>query len=319
MDQRPVREMFYQDKPVTAESTEAIDLIDEVRTEYLRDFAVDEPGIRDFFERMVDTKMITDLVTEEYAKIGLSSQEIRDVPFFLYEPEKLKAATDQSSRAAYHMPSDVILVSRPLVEQIMSTYEKDAPDLAAFDLRMLVGPLIHERVHSISGTIVYIGSHEILNTTGFHVGLPEASENGADSRFLKIDEAMTELWSKQLLIQYLQRSGYTKEAQSVQNEMKIVCYTGEQPNRNWSYTSEIGFLFHFVEQAAEALELPTDVILNALKRAKVLNKTYDFEVFLSQLTSDPDTSARFGPDLFNFVEASKLKAAWQQLKSATDK
>ena len=78
----------------------------------------------------------------------------------------------------------------------------------------------------------------------------------------------------------------------------------------------VGFLFHFVEQAAEALELPTDVILSALKRAKVLNKTYDFEVFLNQLTSDPDTSARFGPDLFNLVEASKLKAAWEQLKSS---
>lgn len=314
--ERPIRELFYGDKEITANDVEANRTVQQMRETYLADFAVDDPVVKDFFERIVDTQMVTDLVTEEYAKIGLSPSDIRDVPFFLYEPAKLKAATAQNSRAAYNMLSDVILISQPLVEKIMGAYEKDTPAIEVFDLRMLVGPLLHERVHSISGTLVYIGTHEILDTSGFHVGLPEADDDAPDSRFKKIDEALTELWSKQLLIRYLQRSGYTKEAESVETEMEIACYTGERPNQNWSYVAEIGFLFRFVERITGVFDLSTDVVLNALKRAKVLNKSYDFEIFLNQLSSDPKLSGRFGSNLFDLVEASKLRAAWGELESA---
>lgn len=311
-----MREMFHGDKRITENDVEANAVATDIRNKYLEDLTVNNPEVKDFFERIVDTKMITDLVIEEYVKIGLSPEDIRDVPFFLYEPEKLEAVTGQRSRAAYNMLSDVILISRPLVEKVMLACEKDSPSLETFNLRMLVGPMLHERVHSISGTIVYIGSHEILDTTGFHIGLPEANDNAPDSRFKKIDEALTELWSKQLLIRYLQHSGYSKESIAVQNEMEIVCHTGERPNPNWSYTMEIGFLFRFVERVAEVFDLSTEVVLNALKRAKVLNKSYDFEIFLSQLSADPQLSGRFGPNLFNLVEASRLTAAWEELKLA---
>lgn len=307
MDKTPTREYLVQGKPLAEQSEQMINELAEQRAEFLREQAVDFPEGNEFVSGMIDFGVVKDLIAEEYAKMGLSREAIPDVPLYFFDPQKLGPNQRGNLRRAAYVPGhDVVLISKPWVEDIMNeVYEADG-EFSVGELRLLLAPILHEKMHTVSGTVVDRCVDGDVVQSG--LGTQKIDLDGYQqwSKFLLIDEALNELWSEQLVGRYLARVGFSKEAEYMVDDLESIAL-GREPHASWGYKPEVKFLLEFIQKTATALQTAPEQILNALKRAKVGNGGVELELFLFELSKDPVIGEQFSVAELARIEAGLLR------------
>jgi hypothetical protein len=209
-------------------------------------------------------------------------------------------------RAAYVPGHEVVLISKPWVEDIIHEVREAGGELSVGELRLLLAPILHEKMHTVSGTVIdrFAGGEVVQSGLGTQMTDSEGRQRW--SKFVLIDEALNELWSEQLVGRYLARVGFSKEAEYMTDELELIAQ-GREPHASWTYRPEVKFLLEFIQKTAAALQIAPEQILNALKRAKVSNGSVEFELFLSELSQDPAIGEHFSVAELARIEAGLLR------------
>lgn len=289
MEHRPY-EILYEGVPDNRETP---------RQWWLKENTTSFPEGEQMLQEMIDFTVIKDLLVGEYRKLGLPETDVREVPIFF---------TDDEIGGVYDPYGDYILLNRDRFKALIEQRKNNSNSLETqTEWRYLLKTIIHERVHSISGVLVGINQEIQSSMVGFGIWVfDKVQKTVINDRFRAVDEGATELWAQELTAEYLRREGFSDAAKLPAIELGHIEH-GEN-HRNWAYTKEVRFVRKFIKKIAKHTGVSDEVVWAAFKRAKVLNREYEFETFLNQLKADPDIGSKFADDLFTNLENDILVA-----------
>ncbi len=277
-----------------------LDIRETARQWWTKESASNFPEGEQSLQEIIDFSVIKNLLVDEYRKLGLPETDVREVPIFFTDDDKFAGVYDPYG--------DYILLNldrfKPLIEEIKNNHSSIESQAK---WRYLLKTIIHERVHSISGVLVAINREIKSSMNGFGVWMFDGNVGAVvNDRFRAVDEGVTELWAQELTTEYLRREGFSDAAESSAIELGHI-ENGERHD-NWVYTKEVRFVRKFIKKIAKHTGVSDEVVWAAFKRAKVLNREYEFETFLSQLKADPDIGPKFADDLIINLESDLLVA-----------
>ncbi len=267
---------------------------------WLKENTTNFPEGEQMLRETIDFTVIKDLLVGEYRKLGLPETDVRDVPIFFTD--------DDESVGVYDPYSDYILLNRDRFKALLEQRKNNPNSLETqTEWRYLLKTIIHERVHSISGVLVGINQEVQSSMVGFGIWVfDKVQKTVINDRFRAVDEGATELWAQELTAEYLRREGFSDAAELTAIELGHIEH-GEN-HRNWAYTKEVRFVRKFIKKIAKHTGVSDEVVWAAFKRAKVLNREYEFETFLNQLKADPEIGPKFADGLFTNLENDILVA-----------
>lgn len=286
MERESIRYVFIDGEDVSKNAV-AADGLAIAKEHWSAEHTVDFPEGKEFLKEMVDFDELKNIFVEEYKKMGLSEEELHFVNF---DNVHFEVNEDRAFVGRYYPQYGIIIIEKNFLAEQIKTAALSPSDYETFPL---VDVCVHEEVHAISGTIVdmSLGGNRVEN------GLKRSYESSSWSEkvFHLIDEGVTERWAREVTSEYCRRIGKRKETGEMEKINTLIKNNKDIAVEAEGYNLAIHYLEKFMDRIAQKISIPRENLWQAIKRAKVHNKTDDFCQFLLELEHDPDTQTFFPP------------------------